>query len=139
MFGRDRNVPRWVLIYIGFLALLSLGTAMTGYLAPEKIFVNTGIQFDAIQPVTFFYATRNVGIFALCVFGLLWKDVKVLFSVLLLRFVVELLDLIFTLKFAIGGFDPYLVVASWSVIFLIPELLGALALYRRGFADNGWR
>jgi hypothetical protein len=105
-----------------------------GYFSPEKIFMNTGISFDGMQPVTFFYATRNVGIFVLCVFGLITRDSKVIFSMLLMRFVVELLDLIFTIKFGIGGFNPLVVAVVWTIVFLIPEFLGASTLYKKEFA-----
>ena len=130
----ETSVPRWLLFYVGFLALLSLSTSIMGYFSPEKIFVNTGISFDGIQPVTFFYATRNVGIFILCVFGLLTRDSKVIFSMLLMRFVVELLDLVFTIKFGIGGFNPFIVSIVWIVVFLIPEFFGAYTLYKKDFA-----
>jgi len=128
------SVPRWILFYVGFLALLSLSTSIMGYFSPEKIFVNTGISFDGIQPVTFFYATRNVGIFVLCLFGLITRDSKAIFSMLLMRFVVELLDLVFTIKFGIGGFNPFVVSVVWIIVFLIPEFLGAYTLYKKEFA-----
>jgi len=132
---KDQNsVRRWILFYVGFLALLSFSTSILGYFAPEYIFTNTGISFEDIQPVTFFYATRNVGIFILCLFGLIKRDPKVLFSVLLMRFVVELLDLVFTIKFGIGGFNPFIVAIVWIIVFLIPEFLGAYTLYKKEFA-----
>lgn len=127
------SVPRWILLYVGFLALLSLSTSIMGYFSPEKIFMNTGISFGSIQPVTFFYATRNVGIFVLCLFGLITKDSKVV-SMLLMRFVVEFLDLVFTIKFGIGGFNPFVVAVVWTIVFLIPEFLGAYTLYKKDFA-----
>jgi len=128
-----KSVPRWILFYVGFLALLSFSTSFIGYFSPEKIFTNTGISFDGIQPVTFFYATRNVGIFVLCLFGLLTRDSKVIFSLLLIRFIVELLDLVFTIKFGIGGFNPFVVSVVWVIVFLIPEFLGAYTLYKKEF------
>jgi hypothetical protein len=130
----ENSIPRWILFYVGFLALLSLSTSIMGYFSPEKIFVNTGISFDGIQPVTFFYATRNVGIFILCLFGLVTRDSKVVFSMLLMRFFVELLDLVFTIKFGIGGFNPFIVSIVWVVVFLVPEFLGAYTLYKKDFA-----
>lgn len=129
----NRSVPRWILYYAAFLTLLSLSTALLGYFAPQNIFMNTGIAFDNAQPITFFYATRNVGIFALGLFGLLKRDGKMLFSLLLLRFVVELLDMVFTLKFGIGGFPPAAVAVVWTVVFLIPEFAAAYTLYKREF------
>lgn len=136
MLRNEHIVPKWILAYVGFLALLSLSTSIMGYFAPENIFINTGIIFDDIKPVTFFYATRNVGIFALCVAGLILRDVKVIFSILLLRFVVESLDLIFTVTFNIGGFNPYMVSVIWAMVFLIPEFLGTCILYKKGFAKT---
>ncbi len=129
-----KPVPRWILIYVGFLALLSLSTSIMGYFAPQFIFANLDLPFDDIQPVTFFYASRNVGIFVLCAFGLVTKDAKVLFSVLLLRFVVEILDLIFTIKFGIGGFNPFVASIVWLMVFLIPEFWGVYTLYKPNFA-----
>lgn len=119
--------------YAGFLTLLSLSTALMGYFAPQRIFMNTGIAFDNAQPITFFYATRNMGIFALGLFALFKRDGKMLFSLLLLRFVVELLDMIFTLKFGIGGFNAAAVTIVWTVVFLIPEFAAAYTLYKREF------
>ncbi|MER2599909.1 MAG: hypothetical protein ABTQ73_10345 [Caldilineales bacterium] len=126
-------IPRWIMYYAGFLTLLSLSTALMGYFAPQRIFMNTGIAFDNAQPITFFYATRNMGIFALGLFALFKRDGKMLFSLLLLRFVVELLDMIFTLKFGIGGFNAAAVAIVWTVVFLIPEFAAAYTLYKREF------
>lgn len=126
-------IPRWIMYYAGFLTLLSLSTALMGYFAPQRIFMNTGIAFDNAQPITFFYATRNMGIFALGLFALFKRDGKMLFSLLLLRFVVELLDMIFTLKFGIGGFNATAVAIVWTVVFLIPEFAAAYTLYKREF------
>lgn len=130
----ESSLPRWILWYVGFLAVLSLSTSVMGYFMPQFVFVGTGIDFANAQPITFFYATRNVGIFVLCLFGLLTKDSKALFSMLLLRFVVELLDLIFTLKFGIGGINSFVLSATWITVFLIPEFWAAYTLYKREFA-----
>lgn len=127
-------VPRWILFYVGFLTLLSLSTSLMGYFAPQMIFANLGIDFAQAQPVTFFYATRNAGILVLCLFALSARDGKVLFSMLLLRFVVELLDLIATVKFGIGGFNPYVAILTWLIVFLIPEFWAAFTLYKQNFS-----
>lgn len=129
-------IPRWILYYAAFLTLLSLSTALIGYFAPQRIFMNTGIAFDNAQPITFFYATRNMGIFVLGLFALLKRDGKMLFSLLLLRFVVELLDMIFTLKFGIGGFNPAVVSVVWTILFLVPEFAAAYTLYTKNFSNS---
>lgn len=126
--------PRWIVYYVGFLALLSLSTSIMGYVAPEMIFRGVEIPFAAAQPITFFYATRNVGILALCLVALFKQDSRLLFSVLLLRAVVELLDLIFTVQFGIGGFNPFIVIFVWLIVFLLPEFYGAYILYKNEFA-----
>lgn len=126
-------IPRWILYYVGFLTLLSLSTTLMGYFTPQYIFSNLGIDFATAQPVTFFYAARNAGILALCLFGLFTRDPKVLLSMLVLRFVVELLDLIATLKFGIGGFNPINLTITWVLFFLIPEFWAAFTLYKKEF------
>ena len=127
-------LPRWILYYIGFLTVLSLSTFIMGYFAPQYIFANLGIDFANAQPITFFYAARNAGILALCLFGLFTRDSKVLLSMLVLRFVVELLDLVATLKFGIGGMNPMIMAATWLIVFLIPEFWAAITLYKKDFA-----
>ncbi len=127
-------IPRWILYYIGFLTVLSLSTFIMGYFAPQYIFANLGIDFANAQPITFFYAARNAGILALCLFGLFTRDSKVLLSMLVLRFVVELLDLVATLKFGIGGMNPMIMAATWLIVFLIPEFWAAITLYKKDFA-----
>lgn len=130
MQTNQTSVPRWILYYVGFLTVLSLSTTLMGYFAPQYIFANLGIDFANAQPVTFFYAARNAGILALCLFGLFTRDSKVLLSMLVLRFVVELLDLVATLKFGIGGFNPIVLTVTWIVVFLVPEFWAALTLYK---------
>ncbi len=134
MAKQNTFIPRWIMVYVGFLALLSLSTSLLGYFAPQNIFSNLGIDFASAQPITFFYATRNVGIFILCLFGLFTQDAKVLLSMLILRFVVEVLDWVFTLKFGIGGFHPVVLSATWFIVFLIPEFWAALTLYKKAFS-----
>lgn len=73
MSNTPPSVPRWILVYVGFLTLLSLSTSLMGYFAPQFIFANLGIDFAQAQPVTFFYAARNAGVLALCLFGLLTR------------------------------------------------------------------
>jgi len=96
---------------------------------------NLGIDFINAQPITFFYAARNAGILALCLFGLFTRDSKVLLSMLVLRFVVELLDLVATLIFGVGGYNPFVLTATWIIIFLAPEFWAAYMLYKRNFAQ----
>ena len=130
------SVPRWILWYVGFLTLLSLSTSLMGYFAPQYIFADLGIDFANAQPITFFYAARNAGVLVLCLFGLFTKDSKVLLSMFVLRFVVELLDLVATLKFGIGGFNPIVLVATWIVVFLVPEFGAAVTLYKKEFVKS---
>ena len=127
------SLPRWILYYVGFLTLLSLSTTLMGYFAPQYIFSNLGIDFANAQPISYFYAARNAGILALCLFGLFTRDSKVLLSMLVLRFVVELLDLVATLKFGIGGFNPIVLTITWILFFLIPEFWAAFTLYKQNF------
>lgn len=126
-------IPRWILWYVGFLTVLSLSTSIMGYFAPQYIFANLGVDFANAQPITFFYAARNAGILALCLFGLFTQDSKALLSMLVLRFVVELLDLIATLKFGIGGFNPIVLTVTWIIVFLVPEFWAAYTLYKKEF------
>ena len=126
-------IPRWILYYVGFLTVLSLSTSLMGYFAPQYIFANLGIDFANAQPISYFYAARNAGILALCLFGLFTQDSKVLLSMLALRFVVELLDLVATLKFGIGGFNPIVLTITWILFFLIPEFWAAFTLYKQNF------
>lgn len=123
--------PRWILWYAGFLTLLSLGTTFMGYFAPQFIFPNLGIDFAVAQPISYFYAARNAGILILCLFGLISRDSKALLSMFVLRFVVETLDLVATLKFGIGGFNPILLTATWVIIFLVPEFWAVFSLYKK--------
>jgi hypothetical protein len=123
-----RAIPAWILGYAGFLALLSLSTSLMGYFAPQYIFANLGIDFAQAQPITYFYAARNVGILVLCLYGLFTRERKILLSMFVLRLVVELLDLIATLKFGIGGMNPIVMAVVWVVVFLIPEFLAAKQL-----------
>lgn len=125
------SLSKWVIGYTAFLTLLSISTSLMGYLAPQYIFSGLDLPFDAAQPITFFYATRNVGIAVLCIAGLLLMDAKLLLAMYMLRFVVELLDLIFTLQFSIGGFNPIVLTLTWLLVFLLPELLIARYLYRK--------
>lgn len=134
MSTNQTSVPRWILWYVGFLTLLSLSTTIMGYFAPQYIFANLGIDFSNAQPISYFYAARNAGILALCLFGLFTQDSKVLLSMLVLRFVVELLDLVATLKFGIGGFNPIVLTITWIIFFLIPEFWAAFTLYKKDFA-----
>lgn len=127
-------IPRWILYYVGFLTLLSLSTTLMGYFAPQYIFSNLGIDFANAQPISYFYAARNAGILVLCLFGLFTQDSKVLLSMLILRFVVELLDLVATLKFGIGGMNPMVMAVTWLIVFLIPEFWAAFTLYKKDFA-----
>ncbi len=129
-----RPIPRWILYYVGFLTVLSLSTSLMGYFAPQYIFANLGIDFANAKPITFFYAARNAGILALCLFGLLTRDSKVLLSMLVLRFVVELLDLVATLKFGVGGFNSIILAVTWVIVFLIPEFWAAFTLYKKEFS-----
>lgn len=121
-------VPRWILVYVAFLTLLSLSTSLMGYFAPQAIFADLGIDFAQAQPITFFYATRNVGIFALGVLALWKKDGRLLLAMVFMRFVIELLDLIFTLKFGIGGFPPVVMILTWLIVFLLPEFWATYTL-----------
>lgn len=127
-------IPRWILYYVGFLTLLSLSTTLMGYFAPQYIFSNLGIDFANAQSISYFYAARNAGILVLCLFGLFTQDSKVLLSMLILRFVVELLDLVATLKFGIGGMNPMVMAVTWLIVFLIPEFWAAFTLYKKDFA-----
>ncbi|MFZ5881088.1 MAG: hypothetical protein ACOY0R_17100 [Chloroflexota bacterium] len=134
MSTNQTSVPRWILWYVGFLTLLSLSTTIMGYFAPQYIFANLGIDFANAQPISYFYAARNAGILVLCLFGLFTRDSKVLLSMLVLRFVVELLDLVATLKFGIGGMNPMVMAVTWLIVFLIPEFWAAFTLYKKEFA-----
>lgn len=131
----ESSLPRWILWYVGFLTVLSLSTSLMGYFAPQYIFADMGIDFANAQPITFFYAARNAGVLVLCLFGLFTRDSKVLLSMFVLRFVVELLDLVATLKFGIGGFNPIVLSVTWAVVFLIPEFWAAFTLHKKGFAN----
>jgi len=102
---------------------------------PQYIFANLGIDFANAQPISYFYAARNVGILILCLFGLLMRDSKVLLSMLVLRFTVELLDLVATLKFGIGGMNPVITAVTWLIVFLIPEFWAAFTLYKKDFTE----
>ena len=133
MSATQLPLPRWILYSVGFLTLLSLSTTLMGYFAPQYIFSNLGIDFANAQPISYFYAARNAGILALCLFGLFTRDSKVLLSMLVLRFVVELLDLVATLKFGIGGFNPIVLIPTWFIFFLIPEFWAAFTLYKKDF------
>ena len=106
-----------------------------GYFAPQYIFSNLGIDFANAQAISYFYAARNAGVLALCLFGLFTRDAKILLSMLVLRFVVELLDLIATLKFGVGGFNPIVLTLTWFIFFLIPEFWAAFKLYKKEFAN----
>ena len=134
MSASPNPVPRWILYYVGFLTVLSLSTTLMGYITPQYIFANLGIDFANAQPITFFYAARNAGILALCLFGLMTRDSKVLLSMLVLRFVVETLDLFATLKFGVGGFNPIVLTITWILFFLIPEFWAAFTLYKKDFS-----
>ncbi len=134
MFTVQNPAPRWIIWYAGFLTLLSMSTTLMGYFAPQYIFTNLGIDFANAQPVAYFYAARNAGIFVLCLFGLFTRDSKILLSMFTLRFVVELLDLVATLKFDIGGYNPVMLGVIWLVVFLIPEFWAAFTLYKKELA-----
>lgn len=127
------SVPRWILWYVGFLTVLSVSTSIMGYFAPHYIFANLGIDFAQAEPISYFYAARNAGVLVLCLFGLFTKDAKVLLSMFVLRFVVELLDLVATLKFGIGGFHPFVMAVTWLIVFLVPEFWAAFTLYKKEF------
>ncbi|MBP8000843.1 MAG: hypothetical protein KA314_16400 [Chloroflexi bacterium] len=126
-------IPRWILWYAGFLTLLSLSTSLMGYFAPQYIFANLGIDFVQAEPISYFYAARNVGVLVLCLFGLFTRDSKTLLAMFVLRFVVESLDLIATLKFGIGGMNPVVMAVTWLIVFLVPEFWAVVTLYKKEF------
>lgn len=126
---RSQSVPKWIVAYSAFLLLLSFNTTILGYLFPDIIF--SEIDLDNARPALYFYAARNAAIAVLFVLVFLLKDPKVFLVALAMRFVVELLDLFATLKFElVPSVAPAVIVITWLVVFLIPELFSVYTLYK---------
>lgn len=137
MLHEQEPAPTWVLLYVAFLTVISLNTAVLGYAAPQMLFVDVPIDFDNAAPITAFYATRNLSVLVLCVFALLSRSTGLLFSAVLVRFVIESIDLGFTLHHGIVDVSPALLIPAWLVFFTLPQLACLWAL-REGAAGRGW-
>lgn len=111
-------IPHWIFGYALFLTALSFGMALVGYLQPSIAF---GEQ-SSPGPETAFYAARNLAIGVMFAVALYRKSVSMLGLVFVGRLVVELADLVATLAYGLVAMHSLLVIATWLVIFLVPEL-----------------
>lgn len=123
--GMMSAIPRWIYGYILFLVVLSFGMAYVGYFHPSIAFG----EGSTPSAETAFYAARNLAIGVMFVVALYRKSVSMLGLVFVGRFVVELADLGATLIYNLVAMHPLAVIATWLVVFLLPEVLAIKYLF----------
>lgn len=122
------TIPRWVLGYTAALTVVVAATAVGAYVSPSSLL---GHLPDGAAPAVWFYGARNAG-FTVALCYALWKrGPAALAAVLTGRFVVDLLDLLATLRFDLGrGMSAPLLIVVWVALFLGPQAAALRALAR---------
>lgn len=127
-------VPLWIRLYALFLIVTGLTGAYAGYFDPTVFFANFQADYDSF-PHTFLnglWGTRNLSAVVVLVVGLLLKDARILFAAYLYRFLTEVQDIFILSPLTIPPelTDSPLMLLGMVVVIVIPEGLGAWALFR---------
>jgi hypothetical protein len=133
------HVPRWILLFGGFLALVGLGTGLCGVFAPTLFFndFHGFIGWDEIRSVTTSWGIRNVGMALAMLAALVLRTPSALAVVFTMRLFTEASDLANALATGHGtmGAPGWALALGWIALLLVPEALAA----RWGWAHAGTR
>lgn len=117
-----RPTSGWVIAYSLLMLLVSLNTTVLGYAAPNLLFADAVGDYANAAPVLSFYATRNSAVTLLFAVALVTRARPLLFAAMLLRLVIDSVDLSFTLEYQILALSPFLAVPGWLLFFTVPQL-----------------
>lgn len=98
MNDHSNSIPKWIIIYLWFTAIITVAFSLLGYFKPDAL-LGTWEAFSAAGslslagPVGLFVA-RNLGTAAVNIFALLKKNASMIKLVLLLRMVTDGFDCI---------------------------------------------
>jgi len=92
------SIPKWIIIYLWFTAILTLGASMSGYFMPDALLgdwdaLTAAGALSLAGPLGLF-VSRNMATAVVTIFGLLQKNASMLKIVLLLRIVSDGLDMV---------------------------------------------
>ena len=113
--NESRTIPRWIIFYGYFQALLVIGFG-------AMFFINSNPT--VVSDPSWFVGGRNVAILAILLLALIRKDAKFLFAAYLLRLIVDLGDMVNTL---LAG--EFVTALSFIPLVIIPLAYGAWTLW----------
>ena len=98
MTNQSTTIPKWIIYYLWFTAILTLAFSLMGYFKPDGLFatwpaLSTAGSLSLAGPVGLFVA-RNLGTFAVNVFALVQNNASMIKLVILLRMVTDGFDCI---------------------------------------------
>lgn len=88
------------------------------------------VDFGTIALVTGMFAARNIAMGFAAGFALFMKDSKYLLLVFLTGVVIEVQDLLVIIAAGALGLPPIALVIAWTIFFFVPEIWGAVVLWR---------
>ena len=119
----DRIVPKWIILYLWFLAITTILFTLIGYFMPE---IHNALDYRQIDQnnALGLYLSRNIAIVAIYLFAIFSRRIIVFKTAMILRAVIDLIDLaqnIFT--FDIIGIPI-------SLLLLIIDIFALIILYK---------
>lgn len=117
------NIKNWIRYYTVFLVILGISAACIGYFVPEMMFMNVKSDFADLTTITGMFGARNLSFGILAILALMSKDPKFYFVLFAGRLVTELQDLLIITTTDAMPVPAVVIVISWLVFFIVPEIL----------------
>lgn len=140
MSEQKTSIPKWILFYGGFLALLGLVVGVIGVLSPTAFFIDfpNFTQWGEIDFVTNGWGVRSFVMGAVMVMALMIKSPGAIGLAFAMRFMTETGNLLNSLMTGHGtmGAPAIALTIGWVALFLIPEALAAKWGFRTYFAGQ---
>lgn len=117
------TIPKWIIIYLWFLTIMTILFTMIGYFMPD-IYTTTGHNLSESTNTLNMYLSRNVAIIVLYLFALFYERIIVFKAVFVLHGVINVLEL-FKDTYA-GNFLEL----PFILILLIIDIYALVTLYK---------
>ena len=115
-------IPKWIIVYLWFVTIMTIVFTIVGYLMPDIHFV-TWQNSEKISGPLSLYLSRNIAIVAVYLFALFNQRLKVFKTVFILRGVIDLMDFF---QDAINGNMIAMIV---PLILLLIDIYALIKLY----------
>lgn len=126
--NNQTNIPKWIYIFGGILAVFGLGMGVMGYLKPDVVISGFTGDTDAHRMAMWMTSGRNIAMAVVMAYALFSKKPELIGLAFLMRLVTELTDMPATAISGVMGIPAMAVYAVYILLFITPEILAILKM-----------